>query len=202
MNSIGYYLKEIFYVLGKRKRLLPFMVLAFLGLSLLDVIGISLIAPFLSTIIFPDQSGNNQIYSFIFSMNFFSSYEEAILYSSIGLVLIFLTKSIVGVLINRMILKFCFSQGVLLRTYLMEAYLNLPYQTYLERNSSDYIYNIEQLANQYSQTILQSLLRVVSESLIILAIITLLGIYDLAALFVLIVIILFTALLYDRIFKK
>ena len=178
MKSFKTYLYEIFYVLGDRSKLIPFMVLAFLGLSLLDVMGIGLIAPFLATIIFPDNSDDSGIFAYILSLGFFSDYKEAILYCSIGLVLIFLTKSIVGVLINRMILKFCFSQGVKLRTYLMESYLSLPYEAYINRNSSDYIYNIEQLANQYSQTILQSLLRVISESLIIIAIISLLGIYD------------------------
>jgi ABC-type bacteriocin/lantibiotic exporter with double-glycine peptidase domain len=202
MRSIREYLKEIFYVLGERSRLIPFMALAFLGLSLLDVIGIGLIAPFLATIIYPDSSDETGIFSYILSLGFFSDYKEAILYCSIGLVLIFLMKSIVGVLINRMILKFCFSQGVRLRTYLMESYLSLPYESYINRNSSDYIYNIEQLANQYSQTILQSLLRVISESLIIIAIISLLDIYDLEALIILIVIIVVTASIYDLIFKK
>ena len=48
------YLKEIFYLLGKDKWKLPLMLFAFLIMSLLEVLGIGLIAPYAGLIINSD----------------------------------------------------------------------------------------------------------------------------------------------------
>ena len=178
MNSLLEYLREILFVLGSRKKKIPFMVSAFILLSILDIIGLGLIAPFITTVLFPEELAGNYFYNFFVSSGIFTEGDNFIIFMSLALLGIFTGKAVVGIFINWMILTFCFNQAITLRTYLMDSYLNLPYKVYLNRNSSEYIYNIEQLANQYSQTILQSLLRITSEAIIVLAIVIFLGFFD------------------------
>ena len=49
------YLKEIFFLIGSNKKKLPLMGALFLILSMLDLAGIGLIAPYVTLIANPDQ---------------------------------------------------------------------------------------------------------------------------------------------------
>ena len=49
------YIKEILFLIGNDKKYLPILVLVFLISSLLDIIGLGLIAPFISIIISPEE---------------------------------------------------------------------------------------------------------------------------------------------------
>ena len=69
-------------------------------------------------------------------------------------------KSVCGVLTNRGIILFCMSFGASLRAFLMFSYQKMPYENYIMKNSSEYIYKIENLAINFSHSILNALLQV------------------------------------------
>ena len=54
------YFKEIYFLLGNDKKKLPFLLLLFIIVAMLDGIGISLIVPYVSIIV--DQESINQKY--------------------------------------------------------------------------------------------------------------------------------------------
>ena len=147
------------------------MLACFIGLSLLDIAGISLILPYVTALVDPQKIISSIIYQSLIELGAPKEQKSFILLVSVVLFTIFLVKAIFGVFLNRMILKYCFEQGAVLRSYLMASYLGIPLMQYVQRNSSEYIYNMQHLVNQFSQTVLQSGLRIVSESIVILAVI-------------------------------
>ena len=48
----------------------------------------------------------------------------------------------------------------------MKSYQSLPYTTYTQKNSSEYVYRIQSHTDQISQHTISSILRIISEGLI------------------------------------
>lgn len=202
MNVNFQYLKEVAYLIGDDKKGLIGMVFSFLALSLLDIASISIIIPYISLIVTPEIFFENEtVKAFLAMMNLENQFKEVIVYISILLLSVFFIKALAGILINRRILKYCFNQGAMMRIKLMSAYQNLPYEEYLQRNSSEYVYSIEHLSAQFSQTVLQSFLRLTSESVVVIAILIFLAFNSILALGVLIVLFGFSMFIYDYFFK-
>ena len=202
MSKNLHYIKEVLFLLGKDKKKLPGMILLFLMLSLLDLASISIIIPYISLIISPEHFLNSDIVKNLLDLTSLDFKFEAVLpYVSVLLLLIFIIKAIVGILINRKILTFCFNQGVIMRALLMRAYQNLPYEEYVQRNSSEYVYSIEHLSAQYSQTVLQSFLRLMSEVVVVTAILVLLAFNSVLALALLTALFGISVFVYDYFFK-
>lgn len=195
------FFEKVIYLMADDAKKIPRLVVFVLSLSVLDLAGITLIAPYLSVIVEPEQSFKNyKDYDFI--VQNFQTSEELMIFFSLILLFIFGLKTIGGIFLNKMIISFCYNQGIKLRTFLMGSYQNLPYEEFLERNSSEYIYNMQSLSEQYFKQILQSILRIASEGLVIVAISLLLiwtNITAFSLLFILMGGALFT---YDRWFRR
>jgi ABC-type bacteriocin/lantibiotic exporter with double-glycine peptidase domain len=199
-----YYLKyyrEVFFLLGDSKKKLPWMVFIFFLSSIFDVVGIGLILPYTSLIINPDSLYDTSIQELIVFFGLPSDAESLLRVLGIILVLVFVVKSIVAILINKIIVHFCFQQSLKLRSSLVEKYQNMPYVSYTQRNSSEYIYHAYQLTNQFSQTMLLSILRIISESIIGIAILLVLAWRDLTSLAFLVTLLGMVFFIYDRQFR-
>ena len=195
------YLKEIFFLIGSNKKKLPLMVVLFLILSMLDLASIGLIVPYVTLIANPEQF--NQSLLFELYQNLGLSLEIPDLMLSMGLLLIFvfLIKAGTAILINYVLLKFCHGQSVALRALLMRAYQKLPYVEYVDKNSSQYIHNIN-LADKFATGTLLSMLRVVCDGIVLVAIVVFLGITDILALILLGILLVTLSLSYDIFFKS
>jgi ABC-type bacteriocin/lantibiotic exporter with double-glycine peptidase domain len=163
------FFNKVMYLMADDANQLPRLVVLVLALSLLDLAGIGLIAPYVSMILQPELFTENYK-EFTFLFDSFETFEGMVSFFGLVLICVFCAKTVGGMLINKAILVFCYTQGVALRTFLMSSYQNLPYEEYLERNSSEYIYNMQTLAEQYFKQILQSILRIASESVVIILI--------------------------------
>lgn len=163
-------IKKVFYILGDSIRTLPLILLCSAALTALDLIGISLILPYVSILLNPEQVMQTDFFTTLVGLGAPSEPVGFIGMLSLMICLLFFFKAVFGILLNRMILKYCFNQGAQLRSFLMRSYSKLPLLQYLQRNSSEYIYNMQHLVNQFSQTVLQSGLRIVSEGLVVIAI--------------------------------
>ena len=65
-----------------------------------------------------------------------------------------------------MIVRFSQHQQVRLRSFLMQSYQSLPYKEYLCRNSSEYIHQIQNLTATYSAAVILPLLRMLSDGIV------------------------------------
>jgi ABC-type multidrug transport system fused ATPase/permease subunit len=194
------YLKEIIFLLGTFKRKLPLMFLFFIVVSLLDLIGVGLIYPFLSVVMDPNYIEQGYIKSFIEFFGLNLEIDKIIIFLGTGLIFTFLIKSIVGVFLNWKIISFSQKQQIRLRSLLMKHYQNMSYSDYLNRNSSDFIYAIQSLTVQYSNGVITILLQLVSEILVVFALLIFL-VYKSGPMLI-IVIVFFIILIagYDRFF--
>jgi len=195
------HVKQSLYILDKEKNKLYWMLVLFVSSSLLDVIGIGLIAPYVALIIDPESFLQNDFYLAIASIGLPDEEIKLILTLGFFLIFVFFLKMLSSVYINKTILTFCLRKGSGLRSELMNIYQNMSYLDYIQRNSADYIYNIQQLAAQYSHTYLQSVLRLVSEGVVGLVILLLLAWSNVYALGLLLALLAGLVILYDRIFR-
>jgi len=197
------YLKEIIFLLGDDKRQFPILILLFIGLSLLEIIGIGMIAPYIALVLSTGTDINNELLLQIFSYFELNTDRNYILLFASGiLIFVFSVKTIAAILVNKKIISFSLKQEVNLREMLMNAYQSMPYIDYVSRNSSEYIYNIESLTSRYSAHITLTSLRIFSDVIVVSFILLLLAWQDVLALASLVVLLLIVILPYNKLFGK
>ena len=201
MNKYIQYLSEIQLLLGDGSRKLPLIVSFFLLSSLIDLAGISLIVPYVALIVDPDGFIQGDLYKYLTYFRLPVDTNQMLISISFGLLGVFVFKAGVAIFINKIILSFSYKQGVKLSSHLMRSYQNLPYEEYLRRNSSEYVFLIQALAGQFS-SILQSLLRLTSEVIVGSAIIILLAWTNGPALALLAIILGGGMYFYDHFFRR
>ena len=199
MRNIKQYLKEVSDLIGAARSRLPLLLVLFLAASCLDILGIGLIAPYISLIL-DNYNTMPLVKSIADSMGADSSSDTFITWFGVLLLLVFLIRAVMAIFIHRVILNFALGLSRDLRTTLMTGYLALPYERHASRNSSEYVYNVT-LADQFAISTVQALLRLASESLVTLMAVALLAFYDLLALSVLVGLLGTLIILYDRIFR-
>ena len=193
------YVKEILYLLEEDKWKLPLITFFFFIMSILEVIGISLIAPYAALIINP--SILKEKYSFLANIGIPIYSDNILLIMSLILISLFIIKTIGLSLINWLIFSFCYEREIKIRAKLMRSYQSMPYVDYTQRNSSEYIYNMN-VVGTFTRGVLVSILRIVTEVTVGLFIFVFLAFQDPFVLFVLILLLGAFIFLYDFIFRK
>ena len=179
------YLKQIFHLLGEDKKKIPFLIFVFFVLSILDLVGIGLIGPYIALVadvdITPGFLGKTaEVFGLPRDRDFLLQALSYVLLS------VFIIKTIFVIWINKSIIQFSENQQARLKSFLMQAYQFLPYTEYIRRNSSEYIYSIQQLTSQYSGQVVLPLLRTVSDGMVALFILILLALQNIFALILLV----------------
>ena len=149
-------------ILKINKYYLSFIIFLFICSSLVDVLSIGLILPYVSTIL----NLENSIFN-ILQIEFFKNLDQKNLaiFLSVILIFIFLLKTVLSIFIRWMITRFAFTQYTNLQISLMNCYQNMNFEDYISRNSSEYIRNIRELSSDCSAAI-EAFLRILSEFLI------------------------------------
>lgn len=194
------YLGKIFYLIGDDLKKLPWMLVLFLTLSLLEVIGLSFIIPYISLIINPEALSNNYFYDLVIENIDNKSTENILILFGLILILIFFIKTTLSIIINHKILSFSNNKGANLRRNLLRYYQKMEYQDYLQRNSSEYIHSIQVLATQFSQNTMVAVLKFMSEGLLVLTILVFLALTNIVALITIFLLISTFIYFYDFIF--
>ena len=193
------YLKEILFLMGDDKWKLPLILLLFIVMSVLEVLGIGLIAPYAALIINPNILTEKYSFLLNFGIPIFS--EDILFIMSILLVSIFIIKALGLTLINWVIFTFCYNRQVKIRAKLMGFYQAMSYIEYTQRNSAEYIYNINLVAT-FTQGTLVSILRISTEIIVGSLIFLFLAFQDAFVLFMLVILLGLFTFIYDFIFRK
>ena len=199
--SIKSYLHKVFFILEKQKKRIPFIILLFILSSVLDLIGISLFAPYVTVLLSPELFTEHKIYHYLLSNNYVNNVNDVLLGISLLVVLIFFLKTVSLIFINRIILNFSFFEGDRLIKKLLNAFQNISYLKYLEKNTASYIYSISNLAQHYAGTLIL-LLKVTGDVLIVSIILIFLAIQNFQILMLLIAFITICAVFYDFSFRR
>jgi len=196
------YLKEILVLLGDDKSKLPKMVLLFLAVSLLDAIGVGLIGPYISLIINPDSFDNEFFSKVVQFIGPFENNDIFLITVSLILVSVFLFKGLAGVFVLKVITDFSYRRQVHLRSQLMHVYQSMSYVDYIDRNSAEYVYAVQDLVSKFTGKIMMLGLKTISDILIALTLIMVLAWTDIELLFMLLLLVGAVSLIYDRLIRK
>lgn len=169
------YLSKVIYILGKERGKLVFILLSFIIVSVIEVIGIGLIGPFVSLSTNPEIFEDSSVLQAIYKTIGFPS--QQVFVASIGfcIIFVFCLKSLVLWRVRTGIYSFSSLQQVLLRERLMNAYLEAPYVFHLGKNSSHIINNILSETFKFAYRVLNPMLELVANVFVVTFLIVLLS---------------------------
>ena len=175
------YLSKFLFVISAKKIKLLQIVTLFITISLLDAIGIGLIGPFISLAVKPEAIQGNVWLSNLYGYLKLSSINQFIALLGLAVVILFYFKSFLYYQIQNYVLKFCYSQQVLLRLRMLHTYLSLPYTFYLKTNSAHVIQNISGESANFTYSIAIPLLNSISNLFVLVVLLLLMAKTDLLA---------------------
>jgi ABC-type multidrug transport system fused ATPase/permease subunit len=146
------YIKNVLFLLGENRGQLRKIFFFFVLVSILDLIGIGIIGPFLGVVFGGADSLPKVITNFLPISDY--KHSELVLILAIVMVLIYSVKTIIGTSIMRAVIKFSQRQQYNLRTKLIYSYQNLDYTKIIKRNSSEYVNTIQLMVPNYANLVM------------------------------------------------
>ena len=171
MKRISQLVRDLRTVLGTLKGI-PALAAMILAATLLDLLGVALILPYLSLV----TSTSGSTWSVPLTDLELGSQHVNIV--GLTLVLLFVVKAIAAYALNYRIALFTQGARARLVTRLLAAYQSRPYIYHLQRNSSELINTVLWYTNQATSNVLEPALRTLSEGMILLALIAFLTVLD------------------------
>jgi len=175
------YLSKVLYILTGSKITLIFLVCLFLFISLLDVIGIGLIGPFIGLATNPNFIQQNAFLTWAYAQTGITDVKYFIALVGLTVAIIFYVKSFFYFQIQRYVYEYALDQLVKIRFRLMHNYLTAPYTFHLSTNSSLLLQTITAEAQQFCYGITLPLLLAAANFVVLIALVLLLAITDLLA---------------------
>ena len=162
------YFEKQYFLVGKTPFELLSIVCLFLIVALLDVAGIGIISPLITS-----MSNPIIIKELIFELIGVVIPEDMVLiYISIATIILFILKSLVSFLSQRFILKFSFGVRADLIYRLSSQYVNLPIAYHQNNNVASIIQTIQGHTHIYIDRSLLPVMRAISESIVLLVIVS------------------------------
>ena len=166
----------------------------------IDLISFSIILPFIAIVINPE---NNEILdnNFLFDyLNISKETDNFFLILAILLIFVFFLKAIIAITSRLITVSFAYKQLANLQTNLMSKYHEMNYLDYIKNSNSYYVRNIRDLSKNCIDA-LESSLRIIAETIVIIIILSYLAKLNFTALILLSLIFLSLAIFYNLIFK-
>lgn len=195
------YFQKIFTLLARDSKKLPKFLFLFLFLSLLDLVGIGLIGPYIAIVSDPQFLESEIAQQISKWIELPTKVGSLITLFSLIIFTIFFIKVVLSILINYIIIEFGVNQQTRLRSVLMSSYQSLSYVKYLQRNSSEYIYSTQTLVGHYAKVVVV-VIRALSDIMIMIAIFVLLVWTNISAFMLLVLLFGLVVFIYHGIFQK
>lgn len=173
------YLSKVLYIIsGSRKKLL-LLIFGFTISSFLEACGIGLLAPFMRFASEPNMSLLPPLITNIAAKFNIDSSSEIIVFLGLAIITFFGIKAVIYFGTQVYIFHFASSYKAKLSLRLLKAYLTVPYEFHLNRNTASLIKNIVIETNHLYQACLLPLLNSISNVVIVGFLLVLLAITDL-----------------------
>jgi ABC-type multidrug transport system fused ATPase/permease subunit len=164
------FFSQLLYVFpSKGTTLIPWF-LAFLMSSILEVIGIGIIGPFIRLAENPEIIHANSMLDTIYKWLNFSQENQFITLIGFMVIGLFCIKSVISWYIQSRVFRFSNIQKEKLIERLLKAYLNAPYTLYISRNSAHIIQSCVNNTRAFADSIISTLMVASSNAITILAI--------------------------------
>ena len=190
-------LKEVRILLDNEFRRIYLVSLVFVLSSSLDLIGLGLIGAYIALISNPD--GFRELVLLDSVNDFLSRFsdQELLILFGLALLIIFFVRLLAILLSNYIIYKFSADQMVNMQERMMSIYLNQDYESFIQRNSSEYVAAVSGYVRRYKD-VLQSMLKIFSDVLVCIAVISALAVVSIETLSILIFLFLTMFLLFNK----
>ncbi|MFK8181755.1 MAG: ABC transporter ATP-binding protein [Phormidesmis sp.] len=169
--------------------------------SVLEALGVGLIAPYLAIASDPSIAREGMLNRFL---SFFNWQTDSQIVTGLAVILIvlFCLKTVVYFLCKIYILKYSYWQKNQLESRLMRTYLRIPYIFHLNKNSAVLIKNIAIESHQFTTNSLIPLLEIIANVIVMAVLLVLLAFSDISLLIVALVIILPTIMVFARLSRR
>lgn len=160
------YLSKILFLLGSFKKEIPRIFVLFFIACLLDIAGIAIVVKIFSVF---TSSDVNEILLLKYFNQFFEeiNFQDIIILMSVVLVILYFFRFLMALFINFVILDFCGRVSSELRYKLFKSYISMPLLKFISKDSGEYLDTMHRRVAQFAQTTLFSLLRTISDLIII-----------------------------------
>lgn len=155
-----------------------FIGILFVALAVFDLVGLSLLAPYTQSLIehsIPETV--SLILEDVTKKRF--SYTESMVVMSIAILILYVVKSFFSLYVLRVIFSMSEKVQARLKLLLTGHALTIDYAEFTRRNSASFQYNINMVASAFSQKVVLVSLRLLSDGLILSAVIIFFAMYDL-----------------------
>jgi ABC-type multidrug transport system fused ATPase/permease subunit len=159
------YLRKIFYVTGRMKNRLPLMLGFNLFALVLELIGLSLIIPFLAVLQAPEKLNQYALWNWFAEVTHIQTHMQALIYLSAVLFLVFLIKTLLNIKLQAMIQNFSYELQIYLRARFSKLFLSASYLFHTKRRSNEILNIMQSHISQFSKAVVASLLRIASETI-------------------------------------
>ncbi len=189
--------KKIKFLVQNKKIELFKLLILYCFASLLEALSLGIVYPFVLLITKQDTAAflNNKI-----GTNFNSS--QLLIFAGLVLVLFFFIKSVYLLYVNKKVIEFSMSQLKEIRMKLMYNFQKQNYLNYVNKSSSEFQNNIQNLSYNYSINFLLPLIRMFGDLFVGFIIVAVLFFIDWKTLSILILLILFLIIFYDKVYGK
>lgn len=195
------YLSRMLYLLSGNRWQLLCLLGSFVLASLLEALGVGLIAPFLSIAADPEIARSSFISGFLQALNLQSD-SQIVTGLALVLILFFCVKTVVYFLCKFYIFKYGYWQKNQLEARLIRTYLRIPYVFHLDKNSAVLIKNIVVEAHQFTTNSLIPVLDIISNIVVMVMLLALLAYSEMSLLLIALVIILPTIFVFVRLSRR
>ena len=174
------YIQKINSIIGDDKKKLKYFVIFFIFIAFLDILSIGLIGPFATMVV--SQNFYENLNKFLTSsLNLQVTKSELIIYFSILIILVFLIKSILGFYFQNKIIYFSYNILHKIRKKIISNFESIAYLNMRNKRISKVIQIANNHTTIFTSQLLIPLLRIISESLILIFIILFLAYTNLSA---------------------
>lgn len=194
--------KRTIHIIGNRRKFLFPIIMCFILVALVDLVGISLIIPYINLILQEKEFYNfiNQYNLDKFIINY--NYLDLIIVISILLILIFLLKTLFQLFINYILVRFELDLSYNIKNRLIDSYLNADYARYINLKSERSIDTLTTLTSYVSKAVVIPALRIFSDCILIIFISIFLAIIDFTIFSIVFIFLIFLVFIYNFLFKS
>ena len=169
-----HFLTKFLYITKGNHKSLIAMLFIFILVSALEVFGTGMIAPFITIAVSPETIKNTYWLNVIYKQMNFNSQQQFLIFLGFVLVIAFYLKSFLAFNAQKTVFKFSYSLKGELSHKLLKAYIEAPYSYHLRINSAMLIQNIIDTTDAVSIGVASTFLTLISNTIIVLALILLL----------------------------
>ncbi len=172
-------IRQLWYILNRRERINGALLLCGMALgAMFEAVSIGLLIPFIAVLKEPELVDKAPAARSVLSFLNIHEPQEMLIAIGLGLVGVFVIKSGYLVLLYRWLFRYVFEKHVNLARQLLTGYLNVPYTFHLQRNSSELIKVTTETIQRFTTGFLVSLLIVLGELLVVVALIIVLTLIE------------------------